>query len=79
LERAKPTNHPQNHWVSGLCPSSEILNTRKHTVSEIGSISIFRWEETGTYYTASLRKSQLQSLAQSRQKPSFLVFRILDD
>jgi hypothetical protein len=24
----------QNHWVSGLCPSSGILNPRKHNVSE---------------------------------------------
>jgi hypothetical protein len=24
----------QNHWGSRLCPSSGILNTRKHNVSE---------------------------------------------
>jgi hypothetical protein len=30
----------QNYWVSGLCPSSEILNTRKHKVSETGSVSV---------------------------------------
>jgi hypothetical protein len=28
----------QNYWVSGLCSSSGILNTRKHNVSEIGSV-----------------------------------------
>jgi hypothetical protein len=28
----------QNYWVSGLCPSSGILETRKHNVSETGSI-----------------------------------------
>jgi hypothetical protein len=28
--------YTQNYWVSGLCPSSGILNTRKHTVSETG-------------------------------------------
>jgi hypothetical protein len=27
-------NLPQNHWVSGRCPSSGILNTRKHNVSD---------------------------------------------
>jgi hypothetical protein len=26
----------QNHWVCGLCPSSEILIARKHSVSELG-------------------------------------------
>jgi hypothetical protein len=30
----------QNDWVSGLLPSSRILNTRKYNVSETGSISI---------------------------------------
>jgi hypothetical protein len=29
----------QNYCVSGLCPPSGILNTRKHNVSEIGSVS----------------------------------------
>jgi hypothetical protein len=28
----------QNYWVFGLCPSSGILGTRKHKVSEIGSV-----------------------------------------
>jgi hypothetical protein len=32
----------QNYWVSGLCPSSGILNTRKHNVSETGSVSVLR-------------------------------------
>jgi hypothetical protein len=26
----------QNHWVSGLCPPSGILNTINHNVSETG-------------------------------------------
>jgi hypothetical protein len=30
----------QNYWVSGLCPSSGILNTIKHDVSEIVSVSV---------------------------------------
>jgi hypothetical protein len=28
----------QNYWVSGLRPSSGILNTRKYIVSETGSV-----------------------------------------
>jgi hypothetical protein len=27
----------ENHWVSGLCPSFGILNTRKHCGSEVES------------------------------------------
>jgi hypothetical protein len=37
-------NISQNYWVLGLCPSSGVLETRKHNVSETGSISILRWE-----------------------------------
>jgi hypothetical protein len=33
----------QNCWASSLCPSSGILNTRNHNVSETGSVSILRW------------------------------------
>jgi hypothetical protein len=29
----------QNYWVFGLCPSSGILETRKHNVSETGYVS----------------------------------------
>jgi hypothetical protein len=32
----------QKYWVPGLCPSSGILNTRKHNVSENGYLSILR-------------------------------------
>jgi hypothetical protein len=34
----------ENHtyWVSGLCPSSGILNIRKHNVLETGSVSVLR-------------------------------------
>jgi hypothetical protein len=32
----------QNHRVSGLCPSSGILNNGKHNVSETGSVSVLR-------------------------------------
>jgi hypothetical protein len=33
-----------NYWVFGLCPSSGILETRKHNVSETGSVSVLRRE-----------------------------------
>jgi hypothetical protein len=52
----------QNHWVCKLCPSSEIVNTRKHNVSETESFSVLRWGEGDTYSVGSLRKSQPQLL-----------------
>jgi hypothetical protein len=38
----KPVKYTQNLWVSGHCPSSGILTTRKHNVSETGSVSVLR-------------------------------------
>jgi hypothetical protein len=32
----------KNYWVSELCPSPEILNTRKYNVSETGSVSVLK-------------------------------------
>jgi heme/copper-type cytochrome/quinol oxidase subunit 1 len=32
----------QNYWVFGLFPSTGILETRKHDVSETGSVSFLR-------------------------------------
>jgi hypothetical protein len=32
----------QNYWVFGLSPSSGILKTREHNVSETASVSVFR-------------------------------------
>jgi hypothetical protein len=32
----------QNYWVFGLFPSSGILETTKHNVSETGSVSVLR-------------------------------------
>jgi hypothetical protein len=32
----------QNYWLFGLCPSSGILESRKHNVSETGSVSVLR-------------------------------------
>jgi hypothetical protein len=50
------SNTSQNYWVSGLCPSFRILNTRKHNVSETASVSFWRGEGY-TYSVAFLRKS----------------------
>jgi hypothetical protein len=47
----------QNHWVSGLCPASGIVSTRKHNVSETGCVSDLRWGEGDPYSIGSLRKS----------------------
>jgi hypothetical protein len=33
----------QNYWIFGHCPSSGILETRKHNVSENGSVSALRY------------------------------------
>jgi hypothetical protein len=35
--------HTQNYWALGLFPSSGILGTRKHDVSETGSVSVLRF------------------------------------
>jgi hypothetical protein len=34
--------HIQNYWGFGLFPSSGILGTSKHDVSETGSVSVLR-------------------------------------
>jgi hypothetical protein len=47
----------QNDCVSGLCPSSGILNNRKHSSSETVSVSVLRRREGDTYSVGSLRKS----------------------
>jgi hypothetical protein len=44
----------QNYWVLGLCPPSDILETRKHNVSETGSVSVFRWGGGPGYGSPSL-------------------------
>jgi hypothetical protein len=76
----------QNYWVPGLCLSSGILNTRKHSISETQFVSVLRWgEETPTLlgplerdnlnsYWIEVRRKQIQF-----SKPCFLVFRIKDD
>jgi hypothetical protein len=64
----------ENYWVSGLCPSSGILNTRKH-VSETGSVSVLRGREGDTYYVGSLRKSRPQSLDKVQKLNNSVIHR----
>jgi hypothetical protein len=47
----------QNYWFSGFCQSSGILNIRKHSVLETGSVSVLRLGEGGIYCIGSLRES----------------------
>jgi hypothetical protein len=53
----------QNYWVSGLCPSSRILNTRKHNVSETGSVSVLRWRGDTPTLLRPLEKTNHNHLA----------------
>jgi hypothetical protein len=41
--KARGKDTSQNCWVFGFCPPSGIVKTRKHNVSGIGSVSVFRW------------------------------------
>jgi hypothetical protein len=47
----------KNYWGFGLCPSSGILKTRKHNISETGSFSVLRWRGEDTYSVGSLEKN----------------------
>jgi hypothetical protein len=49
--------HIQNYWVFGLFPSSGILGTRKHDVSETGSVSILKCGGEDTYSVGSIGQS----------------------
>jgi hypothetical protein len=48
--------HFQNYLVSGLFPSSGILETIKHDVSETGSVSVLRCGGEDTYSAGFLRQ-----------------------
>jgi hypothetical protein len=51
------TQHFYSSELLGVRTLSRILNTRKHNVSENGSVSVPRWEGGDTYSVGSLRKS----------------------
>jgi hypothetical protein len=59
----------QTHWLSGLCPSFGILNTRKHNVSENESscISVFPSPETLCFLV-----SRIPDDGQSPETPSVI-------
>jgi hypothetical protein len=61
---------PQNHWVSELCPSSGILNTRKHNFRKLDvfPFSGEEWETPtllGPVEKANLNKWTVRSQSQS--------------
>jgi hypothetical protein len=55
-------HHTESLGFWTLCPSSGILNTRKHNVKGTGSVSVLRRGEGDTYFVGSLRKSSRFSL-----------------
>jgi hypothetical protein len=59
----------QSYWVSGLCPSSGILNTGENKVLETGSVSILRWG-VGTTHTllGPLERANLSRWAWTREQ-----------
>jgi hypothetical protein len=69
----------QNYWVSGLCLSSGILNTRKHNVSETDPVSktLFSSILNSGWCTQS-RNPVILSVVQHRQNP-LDSFQILSD
>jgi hypothetical protein len=42
VSNSSSSSSSQNYLVFGLCPSSGILEARKHNVSETGSVSVLR-------------------------------------
>jgi hypothetical protein len=70
----------QNYWVSGLCPSPGSLNTRKHNVSETGSVFIFRWGGETPTQLVPLERATPQSVDQkSRRRRQNLFLKLYKD
>jgi hypothetical protein len=61
----------ENYCVLGLCPSSGILEARKHNVSETGSVSVLRWGGEDTYSVGSLRTNFTHSMQWLRLAPGY--------
>jgi hypothetical protein len=68
----------QDYWVFGLCPSSGILDTRKHDVSETGSVPVLRWRRGEDTYSVGPLHLRTETDPVS-EKSCFLVSRIPDD
>jgi hypothetical protein len=62
----------QNCWVSGLCPSSGILNTIFWKLN----VSILRWGEGDSWDPSPHLRTETEPVSEML---CFLVFRILDD
>jgi hypothetical protein len=43
LQLCAPSRYTQHYLVFGLCPSSSVVKTREHNVSETGSVSVLKW------------------------------------
>jgi hypothetical protein len=66
----------QNYCVFGLHPSSGILETRKHNVSETGSVSILKWGGKTPTQLGPLERANLNHWATPvRRMPSSGMWR----
>jgi hypothetical protein len=59
FNNADQLHNTQNYWVFGLSPSSGIIETRKHDVSETGSVSVFRWGGKTSTQLGPLERAKL--------------------
>jgi hypothetical protein len=57
-----------NCCIFGLHPSSGILETRKHNISETASVSVLRWRGRDPYAVGSLRKWLRLALSKWRNR-----------
>jgi hypothetical protein len=83
------TYNTQNYWVSGLCPLSGILNTRKHNVSETGPVSVLMGVKETPTLLGPLERANLNHWSSPlilrtetdlvSETLCFLVFKIPDD
>jgi hypothetical protein len=73
----------QSYWVFQLRPSSGILKTRKHNVSETGSVSVLRWMGETLTLLVPLERANVNHMRMETDPFSetlcFLAFRILYD
>jgi hypothetical protein len=63
----------QNYWVFGLCPSSGILETMKHSFSETGSVSVLRWPSSSILETMTHSVSETGSVSVLRWPSSSIL------
>jgi hypothetical protein len=72
----------QNYWAFRLCPSSNIIKSRKHNISEIGSVSVLGEGEMpavlGLLERANLNHLRMESDPVSKTL-CFLAFRVPDN